>query len=502
MTRASAPAPVSQEDPRPRCLPSEEGAILFEQILDKGRFRPDARGAAAKLVDDFLSAVQTQPLGPDEELIDRIDEILADIDQRLSNQLNEILHVPELQRLEGSWRGLHHLVMESNTGTGLQIRLINVSKKDLARDLERAPESDQSGFFKKIYEDEFGMPGGTPYGVLVGDYEFTQHPQDIDLLTRISRVAAAAWAPFISAAGPALFGMDRFDELARPRDLAKIFEGDDCIKWRQFRETEDSRWVGLCLPRTLQRLPYGEATRPVEEFRFEEDVFGDRAHDKYLWGNAAYAFATRVTDAIDRSNWPVAIRGLEGGGRVSGLPVHTFRSDSGELASKCPTEVAITDRRDRELDRLGFIPLCHYRNTDYAVFFAARSAQKPKSYDLPVAQANADLSCQLQYLLAMARFTHYLKVIQRDKLGSSLSAANVERYLNDWIAQYVLLSDEAGPELKAKQPLREARVTVTERAGQPGCYDVTLSLRPHFQLEELDVSLRLVASLDRPKRDA
>ncbi|HYY15192.1 MAG TPA: type VI secretion system contractile sheath large subunit, partial [Gammaproteobacteria bacterium] len=415
----------------------------------------------------------------------------------LSRQLNEIMHHPEFQKLEASWRGLHYLVQQSETSTMLKLRVLNVSKSDLLKDLERAVEFDQSALFKKVYEEEFGMFGGAPFGALIGDYEFGRHPQDMALIDQISHVAAAAHAPFIAAANPHLFNLESYAELAGPRDLAKIFDTVEYVKWKSFRESEDSRYVGLTLPHILMRLPYGPDTKPVEAFDFKEDVDG-RDHSKYLWGNAAYAFATRLTDAFAKYGWCAAIRGVEGGGLVEGLPAHTFMTDEGEVALKCPTEIAITDRREKELSDLGFIPLVHCKGTDYAAFFGAQSSQKAKKYDTDAANANARLSTQLQYIMATSRFAHYLKAIMRDKIGAFMTRQNCQDYLNRWITNYVLLDDNAGQAAKARFPLRQARVDVSEVPGKPGVYKAVAFLRPHFQLDELTVSLRLVADLPPP----
>jgi type VI secretion system protein ImpC len=353
--------------------------------------------------------------------------------------------------------------------------------------------------FKKIYEEEFGTFGGASYGALIGDYEFSNHPQDLSLLEKISQVAAAAHAPFIAAAAPQLFNWESFTELGGPRDLAKIFQTVEYAKWKSFRESEDSRYVGLALPHILMRLPYGREFVPTESFNYEEGVDGTD-HSKYLWGNAAYALGTRLTDAFAKYHWTAAIRGVEGGGLVQGLPVHTFKTDEGELALKCPTEIAVTDRREKELADLGFIPLVHCKNTDYAAFFSTQTANKPKLYDTDAANANARLSSQLQYMLAVSRFAHYLKSIMRDKIGSFMTRKNCEDFLNRWITQYVLLDDDAGQDAKASHPLREARVDVMEVPGKPGAYRAVAFLRPHYQLDELTISLRLVANLPPPVR--
>jgi type VI secretion system protein ImpC len=404
------------------------------------------------------------------------------------------MHHEDFQKLEASWRGLHHLVFETETSTLLKLRVMNVTKKELLKDLEKAIEFDQSATFKKVYEEEFGTFGGEPFGALIGDYSFSNHPQDQLLLEKVAQVAAAAHAPFISAGAPEMFGWDTFTEMTEVRDLAKIFDRTEFLKWRSFRESDDSRYVGLTLPHTLMRLPYAEDGIPTETFKFTEDVDG-RDNKKYLWGNAAYSFGTRLTEAFTLYNWCVAIRGVEGGGLVQGLPYHTFNTDEGEVALKCPTEIAITDRREKEFSDLGFIPLVHCKNTDYAAFFGAQSCQKAKKYDTDFANANARLSTQLQYIFAISRFAHYLKAMMRDKIGSFMSRKDCEMFLNRWIQNYVTPDDTASPQTKARFPLREARVEVAEVAGKPGVYKAVAFLRPHFQLDELSVSLRLVADL-------
>ena len=472
---------------------------LLTQILEEGRLaRNEGQLEQAKdMIGQFVQQVMKGEMVVGRDLEASINARIAAIDRLLSAQCNEIMHNEAFQKLEGSWRGLHHLVFESETGTMLKIRVLNVSKKDLLKDLERAAEFDQSALFKKVYEEEYGTFGGAPFGTLIGDYEFSNHPQDMALLEKISQVAAAANAPFVSAASSELFGWDSFTELAEVRDVAKIFDRTEFAKWRSFRDSEDSRYVGLTLPHTLMRLPYGKETIPTETFNFEEDVDG-RDHKKYLWGNAAYSFGTRLTEAFALYQWTVAIRGVEGGGLVQGLPTHTFKTDEGDVALKCPTEIAITDRREKEFSDLGFIPLVHCKGTDYAAFFAAQSCQKAKKYDQDFANANARLSTQLPYIFAVSRFAHYLKAMMRDKIGSFMSRTDCERFLNQWISNYVTADDTASPVVKAQFPLRDARVEVVEIPGKPGAYKAVAFLRPHFQLDELQVSLRLVTELPKP----
>jgi type VI secretion system protein ImpC len=476
----------------------QEGSLL-DQILTEGRLaRDDYQKERAKdMIGEFVTQVMAGELTMTKDMDTTINARIAEIDRLISLQLNEIMHHEDFQKLEGSWRGLHHLVRNSETSTQLKIRVMSVQKKELLKDFERALEFDQSAMFKKLYEEEFGQFGGAPYGALIGDFEFGNHPQDMALLEKISQVAAAAHAPFISAASAGLFGWDEFSEMSEVRDVAKIFDRTEYMKWRSFRESEDSRYVGLCLPHTLMREPYGQATIPTESFNFEEDVDGTN-HKKYLWGNAAYSFGTRLTEAFTMHGWCVAIRGVEGGGLVQGLPTHTFRTDEGEVAMKCPTEVAVTDRREKEFSDNGFIPLVHCKGTDYAAFFGAQSAQKQKKYDTDEANANARLSSQLQYIFAVSRFAHYLKSMVRDKIGSFMSRKDAELFLNRWIQNYVTEDDTASASTKAQYPLREAKVEVAEIAGKPGCYRAVAFLRPHFQLDELSVSLRLVADLPPP----
>jgi type VI secretion system protein ImpC len=477
-----------------------EGQALLDKILDQGRWKdPAGRSMARDIIGEFAKQVLEGEITVAKDTETMINARIAEIDALLSAQLNEIMHAAEFQKLESSWRGLHYLVDKSETGTLLKLRVLNVTKQELSKDLEKAVEFDQSAMFKKVYEEEFGMFGGAPFGALIGDFEFGKHPQDISLLEKISNVAAAAHAPFISAASPELLNLESFNQLDDPRDLAKIFDTTEYAKWRSFRDSEDSRYVGLTAPHILMRLPYGEATAPVEAFKYEEDVDGTDA-TKYLWGNAAYAFASRLTESFAKYNWCATIRGVEGGGLVEGLPTHTFKTDDGDIALKCPTEIAITDRREKELSDLGFIPLVHCKGTDYAAFFAAQSVQKAKKFDTDAANANARLSSQLQYIMAVSRFAHYLKAMMRDKIGSFMSRQNAQEFLNRWISNYVLLDDNAGQEAKAKFPLREARIDVAEIPGKPGCYRAVAFLKPHYQLDELTVSLRLVADLPPPAK--
>ena len=439
----------------------------------------------------------------DKNLTVTINNAIAAIDKVMSKQLSAIMQNEKFQKLEGSWRGLNHLVMNTETSTDLKLRMLNISKKELGKDLEKAVEFDQSQIFKKVYESEFGTAGGEPYGAIVGDFEFSGHPDDLDLLTSMSNVAAAGFCPFISAADPKMFGFDSFTELSKPRDLEKIFDSAEYIKWRSFRDSEDSRFVTLTMPRVLARLPYGSATKPVEAFNYEEAAMDsdgrqlESEHDEYCWMNAAYAMGTTLTQSYAEYGWCTSIRGAEGGGKVEGLPSHTFVSDDGDVDAKCPTEIGITDRREAELSKLGFLPLCHYKNTDYAVFFGAQTTQKPKKFDDPAATANAEISARLPYIMATSRIAHFLKVMARDKIGSFMEAGDAEEWLNRWISSYVNASPGASAEMKARFPLAEANIEVKEMPGQPGVYSAVAWMRPWLQMEELSASLRMVASIPK-----
>src|SRR5262245_25772266 len=449
----------------------QQEVSLLDKILTDGKMARDEfqKERAKDMIAEFVNQVMSGELTMTKNMDVAINARIAEIDRLISGQMNEIMHHEDFQKLEGSWRGLHHLVKNSLTGPQLKIRVMSITKKDLLKDFERALEFDQSTLFKKIYEEEYGTFGGAPFGALIGDFEFGNHPQDMALLEKISEVAAAAHAPFLSAASSGLFGWDTFSEMTEVRDISKIFDRTEYMKWRSFRESEDSRYVGLTMPHVLMREPYGANTKPTETFNCEEDVDG-KDHKKYLWGNAAYALGTRLTEAFSMHGWCVAIRGVEGGGLVQGLPTHTFQTDEGEVAMKCPTEVAITDRREKEFSDNGFIPLIHCKGSDYAAFFATQSANKAKKYDSDAANANARLSSQLQYIFAVSRFAHYLKAMMRDKVGSFMSRSNAEDFLNRWIMNYVTGDDTASQEVKSRYPLREARVDVAEIPGKPGCY--------------------------------
>lgn len=416
------------------------------------------------------------------------------LDRLISQQVNEVLHNEKFQKLEASWRSLNKLVSENALSSSMKVRVLNCHRRELERDFARAPGFDQSLFFKHVYESEYGTLGGSPFTFLVGDMEFGRSPRDIQFLRDISAVASMAHAPFLASAAPGLIDLDSFTELDRPIDIAKIFETSEMASWNSLRDSGDSRYLALTAPRVLVRQPWGPDSAPVETIDFVEDVDG-ADHDKYLWGPSSWALAGQIMKSFEEYGWPSAIRGTETGGKVANLPLHVFPSLSGAKITKCPTETTITDRREKELSDQGIISLCHARNTDYAVIFSGSTVNRPQLYVEEHANANARLSASLPYILACARFAHYLKAIMRDKIGGFSSREDVERYLSTWIAKYVTADDTATHATKARYPLREARVQVKEIPGRPGAYTAVAHLRPHFQLEELTASLRLVAEL-------
>ncbi len=498
--------------------PLQQKLGLFHKELDSKVVRdPSQAEQVANAVLELIDAIDNKKIelgdDPDQvDLVGLINKRIAELDEDVNKGLNEAMHSQAFSTLERSWRGLHYLVSRAETGTMLKLRLLNARKEEIQKDLERAVEFDQSVQFKKIYEEEYGTFGGSPYSVLVADYEFGRSPQDIKWLEKMSNVAAAAHAPFIAAAAPDMFDMDSFQDLGNPRDLAKTFESTELVPWRSFRDSEDSRYVALCLPHFLLRSPYGKDLRPDEngddkkekitgrisadDVDFQENVDGNPAD--YCWGNAAYALTERITNAFALYKWTAAIRGVEGGGLVEGLPAVNFKTDEGDTILKCPTEVTITDRREKELNDLGFISLVHRKNSDNAAFFGGQTTQKPKVFQDPQATANARLSSQLPYVMAASRFAHYIKAMMRDKVGSFMTKENVSDYLNKWVADYVLLDDRASQSSKASYPLREARIDVEDVVGKPGVYKAVVYLRPHFQLDELTASIRLVAELPPP----
>lgn len=471
----------------------------FAELLKK-EFRPkseQARSAVEEAVRTLAEQVLANEALVSDDALRSIDAIVAEIDAKLTEQVNKIIHHADYQQLESAWRGLHFLVNNTETDEMLKIRFMDISKKDLSKTLRKFKGTawDQSPIFKKVYEQEYGQFGGEPYGCLVGDYHFDHSPKDVEILGEMSKIAAAAHAPFLAGADPTLLQMDSWDELANPRDLTKIFQTPEYAAWRSLRESEDARYLGLAMPRFLGRHPYGAKTDPVEEFAFEEDTTG-ASSDQYCWINASYAMARNINRSFKEYGWCSRIRGVESGGTVDNLPTHTFPSDDGGVDMKCPTEIAISDRREAELANNGLMPLIHRKNTDTAAFIGAQSLQKPASYDDPNATANANLSARLPYLFATCRFAHYLKCIVRDKVGSFSDRQSMQEWLQDWISNYVDFNeDTSSDDAKARKPLAAAEVVVEEVEGNPGYYSSKFFLRPHYQLEGLSISLRLVSKL-------
>lgn len=483
-----------------------QNADLFTSLLDK-EFKPKGKSqseAVKTAVRTLAQQALSNTLTMSDDAYTSIQTIIAEIDRQLSAQINLILHHEAFQKLEAAWRGLNHLVSNTETDEKLKIRFMDISKDDMRRTMRRykGVAWDQSPLFKRIYEEEYGQLGGEPYGCLVADYYFDHTPPDVELLGALSKVAASAHAPFIAGAAPSLLQMDSWQELANPRDLAKITGNLEHAAWNSLRNTEDARYVGLAMPRFLARLPYGARTNPVDEFDFEEETEG-ADHKNYVWNNAAYAMAVNINRSFKLYGWCTMIRGVESGGTVENLPCHTFPTDDGGFDMKCPTEIAISDRREAELAKAGFIPLVHRKGTDHATFIGAQSLQKPQEYMDPDATANANLSARLPYLFASTRFAHYLKSIVRDKIGAFKEREDMQRWLNEWIMNYVDADPaNSSQETKARRPLAAAEVEVQDVEGNPGYYQAKFFLRPHFQLEGLTVSLRLVAKLPSVKQAA
>ena len=487
---AVAPAPVAAEE--------------FAQVL-KGNFKPRTERAATE-VENAIQTLVTQALADSSlvkgEVLDTIEEMIARLDEKLSAQMNEVLHAPEFQQLESAWRGLNYLVFNSETDATLKIRVLNVGKMELYRNLKNnypGARWDQSPLFKAIYESEFGTLGGEPYGALVADFAFSHNAVDVQLLRDLSKIASASLAPLVTGADPNLLGMDSWRDLMNPRDIGKLMDTPDYAAWKGLRDSVDSRYVALCMPRVLSRMPYGAKTEPVEEFAFEEDTDGNKG-EKYGWMNAAYVMGTNINRAFKEYGWTVRIRGVESGGEVLNLPVHTFPTDDGGVDMKCPTEISITDRREAELSKVGIISIVHRKNTDKAAFIGAQSVYKPKLMDKPEATASENLSARIPYMFAVSRFAHYLKCMVRDKIGSTKEQAQLERWLNNWIVRYVDADPKnSSEEVKAMKPLAGAKVTVIPNEENPGYYSANVWLRPHFQLEGMDIGMSLVASLAERK---
>lgn len=477
------------------------------QALLRKSFRPrteEAADAVQKAVETLLTHARRNRVVIHADVVQTIDKLVAELDARISDQLTKVMHHPKFLKLEGAWRGLHHLVFNTDTSDNLKIKVLNAGKNELYRNLKRFSGIvwDQSPLFKKIYEQEFGQFGGEPFGCLVGDYEFGHGHQDVALLTELSKIAAACHAPFVSAAAPSILQMDSWTELGNPREISKIFTAVEYAGWRRLRESNDSRYVALTMPRFMARLPYGTHLAPVDEFAFEERIDPSKADD-FCWANSAYAMAANITRAFKLYGWCTKIRGVESGGTVELLPKFLFPSDEGEVGLYCPTEIAISDRREHELSEAGFMPLVYRKNSDMAAFIGAKTLHRPAVYEDDDATANANLSSRLPYISATCRFAHYLKCIVRDKIGSFKSRDETQRWLNDWIMNYVDGDPSISSETtKSKRPLSAAEVTVDEMPDNPGYYRAQFFLRPHYQLEGLTVSLRLVSKLPSAKGES
>ncbi|OWU69180.1 EvpB family type VI secretion protein [Roseovarius sp. 22II1-1F6A] len=483
--------------------PAAGGAVSelddFSALL-KQNFKPRSDSAATE-VENAVQTLVKEALADQnvikEDIIDTVDEMIAKLDQKLTAQVNEILHHEEYQKVESAWRGLHYFVMNSEPDASMKIKVLNVSKKELERELRSYPGAkwDQSPLFKRIYEAEFGQLGGQPYGALVGDFYFDHSPADVRLLRDLGKIAAASHAPFISSASAGLLGMDSWNELNNPTDLASIFETPEYAAWKSLRESENSRYVALTAPRVLAREPYGQDSLPVEAFNFEEETDGHTG-EKYAWMNAAYTMAANIARAHKDYGWTVRIRGVQAGGEVINLPTHTFKTDDGAVDMKCPTEIAITDRREAEMSKIGMIGLVHRKNSDKAAFIGAQSLYKPKSYVDPQATASDNLSSRLPYIFAVSRFSHYLKCMVRDQIGMTREKEQLQRSLQTWIAQYIDGDPKnSSEETKARRPLAGAEIMVVEDEENPGYYMGKFFLRPHFQMEGMDIGMSLVSRL-------
>ena len=475
----------------------------FAALLNK-EFRPKTDRAAEEIesaVGTLAEYVLKDTGLVSTDAVASIESLISQIDKKLTEQINLIMHHEDFQALESAWRGLSYMVNNTETDESLKIKVMSISKKDLHKTLRKFKGTawDQSPIFKQMYEEEYGQFGGEPFGSIVGDYYFDHGPQDVETLGEIAKISAAMHAPFISAVSPKAMQFDSWGELSNPRDLTKIFQTPEYAGWRTLRESEDARYIGLTMPRFLSRQPYGARTDPVDEFDFEEDADGSDA-EKYAWANSAYAMATNINKSFKMYGWCSRIRGIESGGAVEGLPTHTFPTDDGGIAMKCPTEIAISDRREAELAQNGFMPLIHRKNSDFAAFIGAQSLQAPAEYEDPDATANANLAARLPYLFASCRFAHYLKCIVRDKIGSFKERDEMQRWLNNWVMQYVDGDPKSSSEAtKARKPLAAAEVIVEEDESNPGYYRSRFYLRPHYQLEGLTVSLRLVSKLPSAK---
>lgn len=470
-----------------------EAAVAATRNTDRSR--------AEQLLQTLTKEALNGTVSWNKNLTATINDAIAKIDQQVSKQLTKVLHGDELQKLEGSWRGMQYMVRNSDLSTSQKIKLFNASKEDIQKDFNKILEPEQSVLFDKIYESEFGTPGGEPYGLFIGDYNFGNNAKDIDFMTKMSGIAATAFAPFVAAAAPSALGLDTWEDLSKPKDLEKIARSQEFAQWNNFRDSEDSRFMTLTMPRSLARLPYNDKTNPADGFTFNEVEFDKKGrakkmdHDEFTWMNAAYIMGTKMTESFSKTGWCTAIRGAEGGGKVTGLPTYAFTSDDGDLDMKCPTEIAITDRREKELANLGFMPLSHYKKTDYAVFFGAQTAQRPKIYEEDAATENAAIAAKLPYMMVTSRVAHHVKIMGRDKIGSMTSTTEVAETLNKWLLSSIDKNPNAGQEMRYRRPLADAQISVEPVPGQVGAYNAVIWMKPWLPLEELSTSLRLVANI-------
>lgn len=498
-TATTTPTPATFGGIALGSLTSDEFSNLLTQEFQPKSDR--AKEAVQSAVHTLAERLLSETITVSDDSLKTIESLVAEIDRKLSEQMNEILHHEQFRSLEGTWRGFHYLVNNTETDEMLKIRVLNITKAELHKTLKKFKGTnwDQSPIFKKIYEEEFGQFGGEPYGCIVADYYIDHSPVDVEMMREIAKTAAAGHTPFIAGASPTLMQMGSWQELSNPRDLTKIFTTAEYASWRSLRDDDDSRYIGLAMPRFLARLPYGAKSNPVEKFAFEEDTAGSD-HNKFVWANGAYAFARNINRSFKLYGWCSRIRGIESGGSVEYLPVHCFPTDDGGVEIKCPTEIAISDRREAELAKNGFAPLVFRKNSDFAAFLGAQSLNKPIEFDDADATANARLASRLPYLFATCRFAHYLKCIVRDKVGSFKERAEMQTWLNNWINQYVETNPATASEVdKARRPLAAAEIIVEDVEGDPGYYQSRFFLRPHYQLEGLTVSLRLVSKLPSAK---
>ena len=489
-------------DEQAQCKAAPEAAAETESFLDRAiaatsQTAPDTtKELLATLTQQALDGTVTWS----KNLTKTIEEAVNALDDKISNQLTEVLHQDSFQKLEGSWRGLNKLIRNSELGPQLKVRVLDITRDELIEQFEDAPAVDRSRLFNMVYQHEFGTAGGEPYGVLLGDYAFSHGDEDVALLRYMGTVAASSHAPFIAGADPRVFEFTDYQTLNEGKPVAAGFDSPTYASWNAFRDSDDARYVSLTMPRSLARLPYGSDSSPVKGFNYEEFPLGSgrerrpNTNDDFTWSNAVYDMGLLINNAFTAYGWCTAIRGLENGGKVENLPNYTYTSAAGDLVQQCPTEVNLTDEREKELSDLGFLPLVHYKNANYAVFMGAQTMQRPKEYTDPEATANAAISARLPYIMASSRIAHYLKVMGRDKIGSAMEPADVEKDLSTWISLYTN-PNAVGNEARAKTPLREAKITVQEQAGRPGCYSAVAYLRPWLQMEELTTSLRMVANI-------